>query len=185
MVEILRSLRRENANLAKVLDAFDRQVTALKNTGIADYEVLEAIVDYCLYRREKLHNLKENLIIGKLRERDGETAEEIGALNQMQADFGQYAKRFSDAFDRLLEDVELSRDTFTNAGRNFAEFCRRHMEMEEKVLYPTAAERLTSEDWRDIEARTNEAESAMATVQKRFERLFADILTLDRARAEA
>lgn len=184
MVEILRSLKRENANLTKVLDAFDRQVAALKNTGIADYEVLEAIVDYCLYRREQLHNLKENLIIGKLRERDGETAAEIGALNQMQADFGQYARRFADAFDRLLEDVERSGDAFTKAGRGFAEFCRRHMEMEEKVLYPTAAERLTSEDWRDIEARSHEAENAMAAVQKRFERLFADILTLDRARAE-
>lgn len=185
MAKILRMLRRENASMTKVLDAFDRQIASVKNTEIPDFEMLEAIIDYCLGAPQQCHHPKEVLVYDKLRERDAGAAGAVGDLAAWHEELAGLARRFAESFDHMLEDVERSRERFIGSARNFVEFCRRQMEMEEKVLYPAARRRLTREDWLDIETRLAEVQAFAGSVQARFERLLADIVTLDRPNGQS
>ena len=53
----------------------------------------------------------------------------------------------------ILTDREVPRRTFDDVMRDFIEQERKHMAMEERVLFPAAVNALRPEDWAAIDAR--------------------------------
>ena len=113
MVKILDDLRQDHRNLAWLWDLLGRELSIFKEGGRPDYDLVEAILDYCINYPDLCHHPKENLIFDKLADRDSGV---IGAIGELRGgvvhitDKGRPLMRMVTAvFDRYLQ---------TGAGRH-------------------------------------------------------------------
>jgi hemerythrin-like domain-containing protein len=93
------------------------------------------------------------LIFRKLRERDPEAAEIVGDLEAEHERIGTLARHFQEAVENVVSEVEVSREAFDAVAQHFIKDQRRHLQMEEERFFPLALEKLTAEDWAEIDAR--------------------------------
>ncbi len=127
------------------MDIFDRG-------ELPDYEIVQAIVGYMQDYPFSCHHPKENMIFEKLKARDPASAENVGNL-EAEHDFEAHSlQRVAYTIWRILTGREVGRGTFDQVMREFIENERKHMEMEERVLFPAALNALRHDDWTGIDA---------------------------------
>jgi hemerythrin-like domain-containing protein len=152
MVEILRLLRAEHANLGKVFDVLEREVDTYRERGRLNHEIVRDVIECCRGYPALCHHPKEDLIYRKLKlvaepaafERVCDLLAEHEALEAL-------TDALEAGLDNLLSDAEGGPGKFVPLARDFLERQRRHMETEEGVLFPVALESLSEEDWAEID----------------------------------
>lgn len=181
MPAVIDSLRKEHANMAKLLTLLDRQFAIFDSGGSPDYQLVSTVVEYLRDWSDRWHHPKEDLVFDKLRHRDAAAAEAVGDLEAGHEALEALTKRFLDVIREVLLGGELPRDHVSRLAAEFVTSQRRHMQGEETVFLPAAERALTTEDWADIVMRIGDPRDPLfgETVEKRFERLRRDILALD------
>ncbi len=187
MSKVVRALRREHADIARLLDALERELDIFDQGGTPDYDIVQGVIDYCLAYPDLYHHPKEDLVLERLRQRDPEAAAAIGELQPEHEALAELTRRFADAVDSVLKEAEVSREAVHELAREFLDFYRRHIAMEEGQFFPAALKALSEQDWQEIEAQLGEREDPLFGGQpdQRFERLRQDILAWEKADAEA
>lgn len=183
MVEVLRLLRREHVNLARLLKVLDRQIELLGGGGQPDYDVISGVVDYCLEFPDQCHHPKEDLVLEKLRLRDPEAADSVGDLEGDHEKLAAQTRRFAAAIKQVLLEAELPRDWLHSIAQEFVNAYRGHIAMEEQLFFPAAERALEAEDWAEIDARVGNREDPLfgGRVAERFRALSKEVLALDAA----
>jgi hemerythrin-like domain-containing protein len=182
MAEVLRSLRREHANMAKLLDVLERQIAVFNADGSADYDIIEAIVGYSLNYPDLCHYPKEDLVFRKLRARDAAAAKAVGDRHVEHEKLAALTRRFAAAVHQVLWDPEMPSGWFSRVVQDFVKSSRRHIHMQEEFFFPAAVRTLTAEDWTEIDTRLTDRVYPFFCdkVEKPFRALHNDILSLDR-----
>jgi hemerythrin-like domain-containing protein len=179
MLEALRLLRQEHENIARLLNILERQLAVFDRAEPPDYDILQAIADYFLGHPDLCHHPKEDIVFGKLQERDPGRAAEAGDLKAEHREISRLARQLADAAENVLGDVEVARDAFHRVVRHFIDHERRHMKMEEEVFFPAALEALTPDDWAEIDARISDQTDPLfgPEVAERFKDLWTHIVS--------
>lgn len=187
MPTILDTLKKDHANLAKLLDALERQIGLFDRAEQLDYDIVGGIVDYCLTYPELTHHPMEDLVLEKLRQRAPEAAAGVGRLDVEHQQLAALTRRFAAAVNNVLQEAEMPRDAIDGLAREFLGTYRTHMKMENEVFFPAAAENLTEADWAEIAERMKETDDALfgSRGEARFARLRDDLLAWDRSAIEA
>lgn len=182
MAKVIRILRLEHRNMAKLLDALERQIAVFDKGGLPDYDVICRVLDYCMSFPEICHHPKEDLVFRKLRERDADAAETVGDLLRDHEELAALTAGFLAQVHNVLEGAELPRAWFGNIARGFVESYRTHMGLEEERFFPLALDKLTPDDWADIDARVRDRDDPLFgdKVEEDFRDLRAEILEWDR-----
>lgn len=182
MSEVIRILRREHANISKLIKTLERQIAVFENDGEPDYDIIEGIADYFLSFPDLYHHPKENMIFAKLRERDPQAARKIGDLQREHDEIASRTREFTAAVRSLLVDARDPATPFDKRARDFVDFQRAHMEKEEKDFFPAALRILTPQDWEELEAKMTDQEDPLfgERVGERYEALHANILQWER-----
>ncbi len=178
MTDIIDSLHQDHANLAKLLDALERQLGLFDQGETPDYDIVRGVVDYCLNYPDLYHHPKEDLVLEHLKAADPVAAAAIGDLAAEHEDLAALTRRFADAIDAILQDIQVPRGPFEDAARRFIEAYREHMNKEERVFLPAARRALGAADWAEIDARLSQPEDPLfgAASEERFAALRQDIL---------
>jgi hemerythrin-like domain-containing protein len=178
MTDVIRVLRREHANISKLIKTLERQVATSENSGVLDYGIIEGIADYFLSFPDLYHHPKENLVFAKLRERDPAAAKRVGDLQCEHDEIASRARDFAAAARSLRAGERMPGEPFEKWARDFLAFQKDHMEKEERLFFPAALAVLTPEDWRELEARMTDQEDPLfgENVGDRYEALHANIL---------
>ena len=178
MVEVVRRLRQEHASMAGLLDVLERQIAVFREAEDPDYDIIEAVVDYCLTYPDLCHHPKEDLVYHALRACDPEAAASVGDLLADHRELATLTRRFADAVQEVLQDARMSRESLANLAMDFIDAYRRHMEMEENLFFPAALRSIGETDWAEIDAQVTDRDDPLfgATVEKRFQALRDDIL---------
>ena len=181
MVEVIRALRRDHANLARLLDELERQIGIFENGGGPDYDVIVCVVEYCLEYPDQCHHPKEDRIYRKLGDLDGDLAEPLGDLLAEHAALADQTRQVAEMIDQVLKEAEIPRGDLAVAVRQFLASYRRHMETEEILLFPTALRRLVTADWDQLEAEIAALQDPLfgERVAKRFAALRKFVLEPD------
>ena len=153
MHEILQVLRQEHRNITSLINTLEWQVAEFERGNPTDYDVIQATADYFLGFLDLYHHPKEDLIFTKLLERDAAIASVIGDLSREHAELGARASDFAASLHAVLNELEITRNTFAQRARRFIELQRRHIKMEETSFFPAAEETLMAEDWADLKTR--------------------------------
>ena len=150
MTYIIEVLRPEHCNIESLLRVLERELSVFDRGDRPDYEVVRAVIDYLKDYPDSCHHPKEDMIVEKLKARDPVAAATIGDLEAEHREGARRLRRVAEAVERVLNDQDLLRKPVCHVIREFIDGERRHMDMEERVVFPAAVDALRPADWADI-----------------------------------
>jgi len=178
MINVLDRIRRDHANLAKLLDAIERELDRFDRDELPDYDIIEGVVEYCLDYPDLYHHPLEDLIVRRLSELEPAAKPAIAGLEAEHQALAAATRRFAESLQGVLLDQEVTREEFQALAREFVARYRDHMRKEEETFLPVAAKLLNREALAEIEAQAKKREDPVfgADQSARFDTLRKKIL---------
>jgi hemerythrin-like domain-containing protein len=186
MTRIIETLREEHRNIEELLLVLEEELSVFDRNERPDYEVIQAVIRYFEDYPDCCHHPKEDMIFDKLKACDSVAAESVGDLEAEHQNEGKRLRRVAQVVRSVLTDHDILRQTFHNTMRDFIDLERKHMDMEERVLFSTAIHTLRPEDWAEIEAVWSEKQDSLfnAVMEERCQSLRERILQWERENQE-
>ena len=150
MVEIIEILRQEHRNIEKLLQVMEQELTVFDRGERPDYEVFGAIVEFFKNYPDSCHHPKEDMIYEKFRTRDPGRAASVADLEAEHREGAVRLRRVARAIESVLNDQELLRESVDRIVRDFIDSERKHIALEDKVIFPAIVDTLQPGDWADI-----------------------------------
>jgi hemerythrin-like domain-containing protein len=182
MSDIIQVLLDEHRNINTLLLVLEHELEVFDRTEEPDYEILQAVIQYFQDYPEHCHHPKEDLVFERLKLRDQGAAARIGDVEEEHKAETSRLRRVVEVIEQVLAGEEVLRQTFHDAVADFIKHQRQHMDKEERLLFPAAAERLKPEDWTAIDARANDRRDPLfnGAMQTKFQALERTILRWER-----
>ena len=183
MVEIIVILRQEHRNIEKLLQVMERELTVFDRGERPDYEVFVAIVEFFKNYPDSCHHPKEDMIYEKFRTRDPGRAASVADLEAEHREGAVRLRRVARAIESVLNDQELLRESVDRIVRDFIDSERKHIALEEEVVFPAIVDTLQPGDWADIALTLADryGPPSEADFEEQFSTLRRDILELEEA----
>ncbi len=187
MPKIIDILLEEHQNIEKLLLVLEHELEVFDRSGRPDYEIIQSIIDYFQDYPETCHHPKEDMIFRKLKARDAAAAKSVGEVEAEHEVEARRLRSFALAVDSVLAGQEILRESFHTAAQEFVEHQRRHLQKEERLLFPAAMKTLRPEDWAEIDARLDDRQDPLfdAVVEEKFHNLQETILRWERETEES
>jgi hemerythrin-like domain-containing protein len=183
MVEIIEILRQEHRNIEKLLRVMEQELSVFDRGERPDYEVFGAVIEFFKKYPDTCHHPKEDIIYEKFKARAPDQADSIPDLEAEHREAAVRLRRVAQAIDAVLNDQELLRDSVNRIVRDFIDNERKHIALEDEVVFPAIASSLQPEDWADIALKI--ADRYGPPLQADFEEQFStarrNILELEEA----
>ena len=183
MVEIIEILRQEHRNIEKLLQVMEQELTVFNRGERPDYEVFGAIVEFFKNYPDSCHHPKEDIIYEKFRTRDPGRAASVADLEAEHREGAVRLRRVARAIENVLNDQELLRESVDRIVRDFIDSERKHIALEEEVVFPAIVDTLQPGDWADIALTLADryGPPSEADFEEQFSTLRRDILELEEA----
>lgn len=156
MPEVLRQLRKEHADFAKLLDVLDRQLAVFAAGERPDYDLVRKVIDYFLDYPDAVHHPKEDLIYRQIIGRDGPLAKTVGDLEHEHDRLASKTRDLAEILSEILAEELIDRTRVRDMTEDFVRSYRHHMRREEEQVFPAAEEFLSPEDWAGIDAHAKD-----------------------------
>jgi len=151
MPAAIEQLNLDHANIERLLALLERQMAVLHRGDPAEVAMLLDVMQYFGNYPELVHHPKENLIYGRMVEREPRVAGEIRNILEEHKTLTVMTDEFTDFVHRLSAGA-APRDLVEHRGHAFIAAYRQHIEIEEVELFPRALEVLRAPDWTEIDA---------------------------------
>ena len=150
MVEIIEILRQEHQNIENLLRVMERELKVFDRGERPDYEVLGEIVEFFKKYPASCHHPKEDIIYAKFKVRDPDWAAGIADLEAEHREGELRLRRVAQAIESVLDDQEVLREGVDRIVRDFIDKERKHIALENEVVFPAIVDTLQPADWADI-----------------------------------
>jgi hemerythrin-like domain-containing protein len=150
MVEIIEILRQEHRSIEKLLQVMEEELSVFDRGERPDYEVFSAVIEFFERYPDSCHHPKEDIIYKKFRTRAPDRAAIIPDLEAEHRDGAARLRRVAQAIDAVLNDQELVRDDVDRIVRDFIDNERKHIALEDQVVFPAILDALQPADWAEI-----------------------------------
>jgi hemerythrin-like domain-containing protein len=183
MVGIIEILRQEHRNIEKLLRVMEQELSVFDRAERPDYEVFGAVIEFFKKYPDSCHHPKEDIIYRKFKERDPGRAASIADLEAEHREGAVRLRRAAQAIDSVLNDQELPRENVDRIVRDFIDNERKHIALEDEVIFPAIAETLQPGDWADIALTLADryGPPSHADFEEQFSTLRRNILELEEA----
>jgi hemerythrin-like domain-containing protein len=187
MPKIIDILLEEHQNIEKLLLVLEHELEVFDASGRPDYEILQSIIQYFQDYPETCHHPKEEMIFAKLQARDPAAAKKFGDVEAEHEIEASRLRSFARAVDSVLADQEFLRESFHLAVQDFVAHQRRHLEREERLLFPASIKALRSEDWAEIDRRLDARQDPLfnSVAEEKFHNLQKTILRWEQETEES
>ena len=178
MSHVMRQLRTDHSQVARLLGLLTRQLDLVKVAGSADFEIMEDAMKYMTGYADRYHHPREDLVFARLRERDAGIGEVLDSLGREHRALGAKGEAFQKVLEGVVDGAMVEREGFEAQGRDYVEFLRSHMVREDNEVFPRADSALTDADWRHVEETLGEREDPLfgRVVQEDFSNLYDYIM---------
>lgn len=175
--EVLNRLHKEHADLSRLLDLLDRQLGLFTAGEAADYDMIGAMLQYCMEYPDAVHHPKEDLVYGILRGRDPVLAAEVGDLEEEHRSLAEMTLSLSALIELARAEEPVNREQVHNLTRDFIHRYRHHIAREELHVFPAARQVLSQDDWAEIDAKLGDKDDPLfgEVVADYFQALREDI----------
>ena len=152
MSETMRKLKRDHANLARLMAGLERQVAAMERGDRPDWDIIQRIVEYCLTYPDLHHHPLEDQVLVRFRLRDPAAAAPFVGLDDEHRQLGTALRQFAAAVERVFQDATVPREWFVTLARKFVGAQREHIRREDLQFFPAAERCLLADDWSHLDA---------------------------------
>jgi hemerythrin-like domain-containing protein len=187
MPKIIDILLEEHQNIERLLRVLEHELEVFDASERPDYEILQTIIQYFQGYPESCHHPKEEMIITKLQARDPAATTSFGDVEAEHEVEARRLRSFARAVASVLADQEFLRESFHLAVHDFIAHQRRHLEKEERLLFPAAVKALRREDWAEIDAMLDSRTDPLfnSEVEEKFRNLQETILLWEQETEES
>jgi hemerythrin-like domain-containing protein len=181
MVEIIRILRQEHRNIEKLLCVMEEELTVFDRGERPDYEVFGAIIEFFKKYPDSCHHPKEDIIYAKFKARAPDRAASIADLEAEHREGAVRLRRVAKAIDAVLNDQELLRESVDRIVRDFIDNERKHIVLEDQIVFPAIIDTLRPDDWADIALKIADryGPPSEADFEEQFSTLRRNIIELE------
>jgi len=139
MPEVLDKLLNDHRNIETLIQVIEKEIQIFESGKHPDYELVRSVLHYLLTYPDLHHHPLEDALVRELAKKTVEN-EVPGAadLEREHRRLSSTIQRFQAALNNILSDEMLPRDWFCTIAREFANFQRKHLQMEEVVIFPAA-----------------------------------------------
>lgn len=136
MLDILDGLKRDHANFAMLLRAFERELKVFDTGARPDYELIEDILRYSLDYPDQTHHRTEEYLVRRISREHGGAREVLRNVVGEHDDLRKQVTEILVQVDAILMEQLTDREAFVRKSRAFIDDYRNHMQREETVLFP-------------------------------------------------
>jgi hemerythrin-like domain-containing protein len=185
VVEMIEMLRLEHRNIEKLLHVMEQELNVFNQGERPDYEVFGAVIEFFKKYPDSCHHPKEDIIYQKFKARAPGRAASIADLEAEHREGALRLRRVAQAIDGVLNDQELLRESVNRIIRDFIDNERRHIALEDEVVFPAIVDTLQPGDWADIALTLADryGPPSEADFEEQFSTLRRNILELEEAAA--
>jgi len=183
MVEIIEILRQEHRNIEKLLRVMEQELSVFDRAERPDYEVFGAVIEFFKKYPDSCHHPKEDIIYRKFKARDPGRAASIADLEAEHREGAVRLRGVAQVIDNVLNDQEILRENVDRIVRDFIDNERKHIALEDEVVFPAIVDTLQPRDWADIALTLADryGPPAQADFEEQFGTLHRNILELEEA----
>ncbi|MEJ2379159.1 MAG: hemerythrin domain-containing protein [Pseudolabrys sp.] len=183
MIEIIEILRQEHHNIEDLLGIMEQELGVFGRGEHPDYEVLGAIIEFFKKYPAACHHPKEDIIYEKFKVRDPGRAASVADLEAEHQEGAVRLRRVAQAIENVLNDQEILRGDVDRIVRDFIDNERKHIALENEVIFPAIIETLQPGDWSDIALKLADRHGppSAANFEELLNTLRRDILELEEA----
>jgi hemerythrin-like domain-containing protein len=184
MIEIIEILRQEHRNIEQLLCMMEQELIVFDRGERPDYEIFGAIIEYFKKYPDTCHHPKEDIIYEKFRTRDPGRAASVSDLQAEHREGAVRLRRVAQALDSVLNDQDILRASVDRIVRDFIDNERKHIALEEEVVFPTIVDTLQPGDWAEVALTIADryGPPSQADFEEQFSSVRRDILELVRQR---
>jgi hemerythrin-like domain-containing protein len=183
MVEIIEILRQEHRNIEKLLRVMEQELSVFDRGERPDYEVFGAVIDFFKKYPDSCHHPKEDIIYQKFKARAPDRAASIADLEVEHREGAVRLRRIAQVINSVLNDQELLRENVDRIVRDFIDNERKHIALEDEVIFPAIIDTLQPGDWAEIALTIADryGPPSQADFEEQFGTLRRNILELEDA----
>ena len=179
MTHAIAVLRQEHKSMGKLFRLMESLLQELDDGQSPDFRLLHDIGDYLRGYPDQCHHPKEDLIYRKLMRRDPAVLESGSDLLLDHERLAKLIDRYVSLLVEAQDEPQGSNETFLVAMSDLVDNYKRHMEMEETYFFPTAIDRLTGDDWAEINfAVSEQVDPLFDEASTKFQKLRNEIFRL-------
>jgi hemerythrin-like domain-containing protein len=152
MSTIMEQLKSDHQNIARLLDTLEEQIDVVHAEQNADFELMHDIMVYMTHYPDHTHHPMEDLVFEKLASHDSSADGVVAQLEREHTALAEKGVRFLEMLRHVVDGSLVEREVLENAARDYVEFLRSHMTIEDSDAFPRAEQALSEQDWNDVES---------------------------------
>jgi hemerythrin-like domain-containing protein len=174
----IEKLRNEHANMRRVLMLVRLQLDLLKRQEACDLVLLVNALYYMRKFPSIVHHPKEDLIFGKLMDAGAPVKQEVEQIRAQHEAIYALEDHLIDLVLGLQAGKHELESRVLELGRHYLEVQAKHVETEERLLFPMAIETLQPKDWKQIQRKSESIEDPLfgTNVAERYRHLYDYLL---------
>ena len=147
---VLQQLARDHANMRLLLDLLDSELVRVQEGDVADFELMRDIMVYMTRYPDHTHHPIEDLMFRRWIEYDENARSLAGTLGREHRGLAQKGEALADILAHVVDGAMVSREEIETRARDYCEFLRYHMDVEDERAFPGAGRALREVDWAGI-----------------------------------
>lgn len=149
--EAVVTLNDEHRYLELLLQTLDERLEDIDSAGTGDYFLLQDIVRYMHEYPDIAHHPTEDLMFERLVRRNPAMQREVARLQRDHERLAGDTEKLLELLRKAMKKrTPASIERVKAAAGEYGESLRRHMEVEEQMMFPEAVRCLTHADWRSV-----------------------------------
>jgi hemerythrin-like domain-containing protein len=146
----------EHRNFEKLLDIMERELDLFRSGERSNYGLMLDIVYYMTRYPDRFHHPKEDAAFERMLRRDSSAARLVESLHRQHDVIARSGKALQAQLDCVMAGVMLPRAHVEQPAREYIDYFRRHMQTEERLVFPLLQRVLGDEDWNAIGSKIPE-----------------------------
>lgn len=137
--QLLSELRNDHRNMAKLLDLLQREIDRIGHLDdSADVQLICDIMRYMTEYSDGTHHPREDIIYAGMRARQPERMQGLEAVEVDHKDIAAFSLRLLNDAEAIIAGNAVARQRVIEDSRQYVDRLRKHMQWEEKELFPCA-----------------------------------------------
>lgn len=148
MPKVLEKLLNDHRNIETLIQVIEKEIHIFESGEHPDYELVRSILHYLLTYPDLHHHPLEDALVRELATlTDDNEVPGAADLEREHRRLSSSIQRFQAALTNILSDEMLPRDWFCSIALEFVNFQRKHLQMEEVVIFPAAKRLFSDANW--------------------------------------
>ncbi len=177
MRSVIDRLREDHRNMSALLDLLDRELDVVERAGNADFDLMRDVMLYLTRYSDRVHHPMEDLVYARLADRSPRARQDLAPVTEQHERIGKESEKLLETVTMIADGGMTLRTEILAAGRRYVADLRRHIDLEEKYLFPLAEKTLDDQDLEEVQRTLDEQADPVFgdVVAEDFKRLYQHI----------